>query len=126
MTLYQIYTRLWHFFTARYWRGHGLHSPFMYNFVRETVLGNPRKKLPEKIRELYSSYDILEATHVEELPAVKENMIIMLHRPFLNRCQNKQWKRWYKENHCVAVHLQELLVVFSDKKLQKQFFKIRN
>ena len=126
MTPYQAYTRLRHFFTARHWRGHGVHSPFIYKFVRETALGTPSRELPAKIKAAYPDRNITETIRMEEFPAETENAIIMLREPFRNSRQERLWKRWSETNHCAAVHLQGLLVVFSDKKLQKQFFKVRN
>lgn len=35
---YLIYT-----LKARYWRGHGAHSPFVYDFIRKTLISRPKK-----------------------------------------------------------------------------------
>lgn len=125
MTGYQLYTRLRHAVTARHWRGHGIHSPMMYRFVRETVLPCSRRELPEVIAARYGGVSV---GSFEELAARSDSGsgVVMWRAPFRSARERRAFERWFAETHVVAAHLQGLLVLFFDPKLQKQFFRIRN
>lgn len=127
MTRYQFYTRLRHALTARHWRGHGIHSPMMYRFVREVVLPHRRRRLPEVIAARYGAENVKIVRSVTELTDGKEvKQVVCLCEPFRTARERRDFERWFTNTHVVAVHLQGLLVLFFDQKLQKQFFRIRN
>ncbi|CDN30176.1 hypothetical protein BN938_0069 [Mucinivorans hirudinis] len=118
MTLYQIATRIAHFFTACHWRGADIHSPFVYSFVREYALENRGARLIEAI-------GVRVIARVGELDVYPDDMII-LREPFISGGERALFKKWYEDNHCVVVHFQGLIVIFRNSKLQKQWFKVRN
>ncbi|WP_298064911.1 hypothetical protein [uncultured Rikenella sp.] len=126
MTGYQLYTRLRHAFTAVHWRGYAVHSPMMYRFIREVVIRTPRRKLPEAIGRRYGAGNVAVVDSVEELLAVLPKPVAVLREPFRSACERRQFEEWYGRTHVVGAHLQGLLVLFFDPKLQKQFFRIRN
>ncbi len=109
MTLYQLYTRLEHFFTARHWRGHGVHSPAMYDFIRNVVIPTPKRELPAAIRAAYSP-----------------DQVALLPNPFATRLEKQAFRQWYAQNHVVVADLPGLIVLFFDPKRPKQYFRIRN
>lgn len=126
MTGYQRYTRLRHFFTARHWRGYAVHSPFMYRFMREVVIRSSRKDLPRKIEDYFAGENITILDRVNQLPDKNISGLALIREPFFDRREETLWKEWYGTHHCAAVHFQGLMVIFFDKKLQKQFYTIRN
>lgn len=130
MTLFQIYTRIVHMFTALHWRGYAIHSPMMYSFVREVVITSPRKVLPRKIEQRYSQQSVASfdsvAKFASEVAVNKSIDVAMIVEPYISRAERDLMYKWHAENHAVVVHLQGLLVLFFDPKLQKQFYKIRN
>lgn len=130
MTPYQLYTRFRHAATARHWRGHGVHSPMMYRFVREVVLPVPRRAWTAAIVEQYGAeWQVVEIGSIAELPGVARSeakTIALLREPFRSAAERREFDAWFGRTHVVAAHLQGLLVLFFDPKLQKQFFRIRN
>lgn len=126
MTGYQLYIRLRHALTARHWRGHGIHSPMMYRFVREVVLPQRRRRLPEVIATRYGAENVRFVHSVAEVTDGEAKRVVCLLEPFRTARERRDFERWYAETHVVAAHLQGLLVLFFDPKLQKQFFRIRN
>lgn len=121
MTLYQIRTRVVHFFTAIHWRGAAIHSPMMYEFVRQYAM---RYRGKELIRVLI---DKLQAESVDINNIVAPiSLIGYIEQPYKNAAEHHQFMDWYKANHAVVAHFQGLVVIFFDKKFQKQFFMIRN
>lgn len=126
MTPYQLYTRLLHAFTAVHWRGYAVHSPLMYRFVREVVIRNPRRKLPAAIAAKYGTENVAVIDTVSELPAITGKPVVLLREPFRSRAERNTFRAWYAAHHVVAAHLQGLVVLFFDPKLQKQYFRIRN
>lgn len=47
--LFQIIQFVHYFLVARYWKGHGVHSPFVYEFVREVVYGKKNRNNYQQI-----------------------------------------------------------------------------
>lgn len=115
---YQIHTKLKHFFTAKHWRGAAIHSPMMYEFVRSYAL----KYRGEKLIKMIGAPTV---DTVQELYNIKSDIAI-LRKPFKSRSEKKQFQEFYSNNHVVTAHFQGLIVVFFDKKLQKQQYLIRN
>lgn len=127
MTGYQFYTRLRHAFTAAHWRGYAVHSPMMYRFIREVVLPNRRRALPAAIVSRYGAKNVAAVGSVPELLALDSPpAVVLLREPFRSARERKEFEAWYEGAHVVAAHLQGLVVLFFDPKLQKQFFRIRN
>lgn len=67
----KIYAILRNLFRVNHWRGHGIHSPFMYRFVREVIVkrkpGCSPNKLPEGIlRHNLLKKDMLLARNIYE------------------------------------------------------------
>ncbi|MEG2478915.1 MAG: hypothetical protein RR931_01160 [Mucinivorans sp.] len=106
---------------ARHYRGYGIHSPFVYNFIRNIVM-NRRKKITVQIQQLYPETLITE--NVSELKKIKN--VAILYKPFKTKTQEREFDRWFEKNSYVAIHLKECIVVFADKRLQKQLFIVRN
>lgn len=126
MTFYQLYTRLLHAFTAAHWRGYAVHSPMMYRFVREVVIRSSRRKLPETIMARYGAENVGIVDSVADLLAHEPKQVILLREPFRSAAERREFEAWYAETHVVAAHLQGMMALFFDPKLQKQFFRIRN
>lgn len=126
MTFYQLYTRFRHAFTAAHWRGYAVHSPMMYRFIREVVIRSSRKGLTGAIQAYYGAENVGVADSVPELIAHDQKPVMLLREPFRSAAERREFEAWYAETHVVAAHLQGLMVLFFDPKLQKQFFRIRN
>ncbi|HJE88633.1 hypothetical protein [Rikenella microfusus] len=126
MNRYQLYTRLRHALTAAHWRGYAVHSPMMYRFIREVVLPTPRRRLPEAIIDRYGTENVATVDSVADLKAVQDKQVVILREPFRSAAEREEFEAWFVRTHAVAAHLQGLLVLFFDPKLQKQFFRIRN
>lgn len=126
MTVYQLYTRLCHALRATHWRGYTVHSPMMYRFIREVVIPTRRKGLPVAISERYGAENVAMADSVAELEAATDKAIVLLREPFRSAAERRAFEAWFDRTHVVAAHLQGLMVLFFDPKLQKQFFRIRN
>lgn len=126
-TGYQLYTRLRHAITAGHWRGYAVHSPMMYRFIREVVIHTRRGDLPAAIGVRYGAENVAVADSVAELVALGGGRpVVLLREPFRSAAERRQFVEWYAETHVVAAHLQGLVVLFFDPRLQKQFFRIRN
>lgn len=132
MNRYQLYTRFRHAATAGHWRGHGIHSPMMYRFVREVAMPVRRRALAAAIVERYGAERVAAVDSVAELTALPADeaagtkRIVLLREPFRSAGERKTFAGWFNRTHVVAAHFQGLLVLFFDPKLQKQFFRIRN
>lgn len=130
MTRYQLYTRLRHAIRARHWRGHGVHSPLMYRFVREVAMPVRRRELPEAIKAWCGEeWRVVAVDSVDELETaafVGTKTVVLLREPFRSADERRTFEAWFDRTHVVAAHLQGLLVLFLDPKLQKQFFRIRS
>lgn len=126
MTFYQLYTRFRHAFTAAHWRGYAVHSPMMYRFIREVVIRSSRRKLPEAIISRYGVENVGVVDSVAGLIVHERKQVILLREPFRSSAEHRMFEDWYVRTHVVAAHLQGLMVLFFDPKLQKQFFRIRN
>lgn len=127
MNGYQLYTRLRHALTAAHWRGYAVHSPMMYRFIREVVIRSSRRRLPEFIAEYYGHENVTVVDSVEELLTLNSpQTVVLLREPYRSTRERRRFEEWYAGVHAVGAHLQGLLVLFFDPKLQKQFFRIRN
>lgn len=126
MNRYQLYTRLKHALRATHWRGHTVHSPMMYRFIREVVLPTRRRQLTDTIVRRYGEERVAVVESVKELQAVTDKEIVVLREPFRSADERHAFEAWLGRTHVVVAHLQGLLVLFFDPKLQKQFFRIRN
>ncbi len=51
-----IFRYIIYFFKARYYYGHGVHSPFMYRFVRKVLFVHNRKKFYKQIDRVFNEY----------------------------------------------------------------------
>lgn len=126
MNSYQWYTRLRHAWTAAHWHGYAVHSPMMYRFIREVVMPTRRRDLPAAIIGRYGADRVAVVDSVAELEEVQGKEIALLREPFRSADERAAFEAWFDRTHVVVAHLQGLLVLFFDPKLQKQFFRIRN
>ena len=131
MNRYQLYTRMRHAASARHWRGHGVHSPLMYRFVREVAMPlRRRRELPEAIEAWCGTeWRVAEVDSddaLEKATPAGVKTIVLLREPFRSAAERRAFKTWFDRTHVVAAHLQGWLVLFFDPKLQKQYFRIRN
>lgn len=126
MNSYQWYTRLRHAWTAVHWHGYAVHSPMMYRFIREVVMPTRRRDLPAVIIGRYGADRVAVVDSVAELDEVQGKEIALLREPFRSADERTAFEAWFDRTHVVVAHLQGLMVLFFDPKLQKQFFCIRN
>jgi len=98
----------------------------MYTFVREVVMTTTEDEIPDRLKDIYGTENILVIGRAEELPQKSIASVVILRKPFYDRRDRMLWNKWYESHNCVAVHLKGSLVIFFDKKLQKQFYTIRN
>lgn len=98
----------------------------MYAFVREVVMPNKRKDLAQAIERRYGADRVAVIDSVEALREVNGKSVVILMGPFRSKEQKRRFDFWYKATHVVVAHLQGLIVLFFDPKLQKQYYKIRN
>lgn len=74
----------------------------------------------------YGAGNVAVVDSVDELLTVLPKPLVVLREPFRSARERRRFEDWYRRTHAVGAHLQGLLVLFFDPKLQKQFFLIRN
>lgn len=129
MNGYQLKTRIRHFFVAKHWRGHGVHSPMVYSLVREVIMRCSGKDLARELIFRLGEHEVMVVDNVTEISQnISENRAhcVILREPFRSKEQQTEWEQLYEREHCTALHCQGWLIVFFDPKLQKQYFCIRN
>lgn len=124
MTLFELGTRINHFFTAKHFRGHGIHSPFLYDFVRTVVLKDRKKEFVMRVENRYWPNRTQFVNSVDRIDFFA--YAVILSHPFSSRYQYKKWLVWRKKHRCLSVHLPGHIVIFFDRRLQDQHFKIRS
>lgn len=124
MTPYRIYYRLTHFFTARHWRGHSVHSPMMFAFIREVVVPFKGRKRLDALLGYLGEENVFvtdDAHRLVECPLP----VAVLRQPFRCAREYRVFQEFYGSNHLVAALLPDMIVLFFDPKLQKQYYRIR-
>lgn len=160
MKIYSPYRRVIHIVTAKYFRGYGVHSPFVYGYIRNVVIRHKLAKkndrlflflkdyLPKKyIAMIANSAYYLHVGNVvcgdgifrlsDQLPdnlmnitddpnaiAHQAEINIAVH-PYKNRVVAGSWKHWYEQNDAVILDFGDILIIFTNKKLKKQYYRIR-
>jgi len=122
MTAAELYTYIGHFIKARHYRGHGIHSPYLYAFVREVVL--QKGELPKLIADKYPGKEIEIVTNVNEALS-SSAYITILHRPFRTFEEKRLWKNARPTKEILTVHLPHDMIIFRDERLHNQHFSIR-
>lgn len=74
----------------------------------------------------YGAENVAVVDSVDELLTVLPKPVVVLREPFGSVRERRRFEDWYRDTHMVGAHLQGLLVLFFDPKLQKQFYRIRN
>lgn len=123
-----------HAVTAIHWRGYAVHSPMMYRFVRKVVIRSRRGRLALAIADYYgvehvATYDRVadfEIRYKADSEANKLRDVYLIREPYISAAERVSFAEWFSKHSVVAAHFQGLLVIFTDPKLQKQFYKIRN
>ncbi len=124
MNIYYLHSRLVRFFISKHNNGHGIHSPMIYDFVRNVVKGNPRKDLIERIEDHYPRQKVHFAITPKHLSDSREFISILGHT-FNSSMQRREWNKWRKENSCFSVRLKNCIVVFWDPQLPNRHINIR-
>ena len=124
MNLFYFYSRLTHFLSAKHRNGHGIHSPMIYDFVRNVIGGNRRKDLIERIEDHYPQKKVHFAITPDNLSGSTEFISILGHT-FNSRNQYIKWKRWRKKHPCHSIRLKNCIVIFWDPQLPNRHYKIR-
>lgn len=116
-----LYWRLKHSLTARHYRGHGIHSPFLYDFIRTVLLkSSSQKDMLQRVEEKYNSRP-LEISAISEISSAS---IVFLPSNILNH--SDIWSKWRSENECLSIWLKYGILLFFDPKLPNQHFNIRS
>lgn len=123
MTSYQLYMRVKHFFVACYYRGHGIHSPSLYQVVRQVFMKYPADKLALGLQVFFPDSLVDVVSDVQGLDSQAD--IILLLNPFNSWKEKKGWEKWRAENSCRSVWLKSALVIFRDPQFPNQHFDIR-
>lgn len=124
MTWFELGVRINHFFTAKHYRGHGIHSPYLYDFVRNVLVTTKNQDLVQRIEEKYLPHKTIFINSLDNID--KEAYIAILARPFRSKNHYRKWIAWRKKHPCTSVHLKNFVILFFDNKLQNQHFKIRS
>ena len=124
MTYYQLYSRLRHFFVARHYRGHGIHSPSLYDLVRQVFMKSPSDEIERNLAEVFPNALIISSGDIQVLESQADIKIVL--RPFKSSADYRRWCVWRAENACQSVWLKSALVIFHDPRLQNQHFDIRS
>lgn len=98
----------------------------MYAFVREVVIRNSRRNLTRAIQARYGSDHVALYNSTAEIRSTPGIEVGLLRHPYRSAAERRTFREWYNNNSAVVVHLQGLIVIFFDPKLNKQFYKIRN
>ena len=166
----KIYIYLRNCFRLNHWRGHGIHSPFMYRLVREVLVKRKVSYNPHTLPENIMNYNLLkrDTLFIRNLYAFLKypNSIIAGegrpdHRTFCvapmdtppekigelinaidrngnNECcvavlgVNKSREKYQlcreliQKETCVSVDLYRTYLFLFDKRLQKQYYRIRS
>lgn len=117
MNNYQILTRINHFFTAKHYHGHGIHSPFLYDFIRQTM-----KLSYNDILKLKNAHIV---HNTNELKEIDNYHILIFIEPFVSKIEKEKFRAWFDHNFYAALYFQGMIVIFNNPNLQKQFFKVR-
>ena len=125
MNWYYIYTRITHFVTAKHRHGHGIHSPMIYDFVRNVVDGNSRKSLVDRIEDHYPAKKVHYAITPDRLYDY-DAFISIIHYPFKSKELNNKWEIWRNNNSCLSISLKNCIVIFWDTQLPNRHYKIRS
>lgn len=124
MSGYQLYMRLKHLFMARHFRGHGIHSPYLYDFVRNILIRSDIRHISEALACHYPSRRIVDVWSVVEIPT--DAYIVVLWGPFRCSADRAEWASWRSSNACLSVWLKRCIVIFFDTRLNDQHFAIRS
>lgn len=125
MNGFQLRTRVVHFFRARHWRGHGIHSPMVYSLVREVVMRCRKRDLALELIARFGEQRVVVVENVEQVWQ-NQRYCIILKEPFRSKEQQASWELFYGQKHCTAVICRGWMLVFFDPKLQKQCFWVRS
>lgn len=106
----------------------------MYRFVREVVIRSRRSRLALAIANYYGVehveiYDRVSDFEIGYKADSKDNRlrdVYLIREPYISAAERTGFAEWFSKHSVVAAHFQGLLVIFTDPKLQKQFYKIRN
>lgn len=124
MTICKLATRINHFFTAKHYRGHGIHSPFLYDFIREVVIKNDSENIVKAIQNHYAPHRVEQVSSIDGIS--KGAYIAILESPFVSKSEREKWLNWRGKNKCLTVHLKNYMVIFFDQRLNNQHFKVRS
>lgn len=122
MTAYQFLTYVGHFITAGHFRGHGIHSPYLYDFIRSVVIR--KGDIVELTRSRYPEKEIEVCNSVEEL-FNSTAYISFLMEPFRSSSEHALWKSRRAAESCLSIHLPHHIIIFRDPKLNNQHFSVR-
>lgn len=122
--IYLFYSRLRHFFVAKHYRGHGVHSPFMYDFIRTVVMGDEAENFILRVENRYWPNKTKFVSSVDQLDSFY--YVSVLGEPFRSRLQYKKWLQWRSDHKCMSIYLKGYLVVFFDRRLPNQHFVVRS
>lgn len=98
--------------------------------IDSTINTAIQEPLPQKVNDpalLPCRDDIGLSLQQEQLDFENYNSAVyLLVKPFVSASAETAWWAWYARNHAVVAHFQGVIVIFFDKKLQKQYYLIRN
>ncbi len=115
--------RLRHFFVARHRKGHGIHSPFLYDFLRAYYLSSGRDKLLTLLKA--RGFDFVMTESAQELAAATAE-VVLWKKPFQNKSELEQWEHWRESNTALSLWLGAYVLVFKNPKLPNQHFVVRS
>lgn len=122
MTFAELITYLGHLIKARHFRGHGIHSPYLYSYVREVVI--KRGDIYHLTVAKYPGKRIEVVTDVSSALS-SDAYITILHRPFRTMDERRLWKTERSGKEFLTIHLPHDIVIFRDERLHNQHFTIR-
>lgn len=122
MTKTQFTTFISHIIKARHYRGHGIHSPYLYSYVREVII--KKGDLCDLTIKKYPGKKI-EITTDTEVALNSDAYISILKSPFKTKAEKKYWKTNRPSKKILTVHLPHYMVIFRDERVHNQHFMIR-
>ncbi len=115
-------TYLNHFIKARHYRGHGIHSPYLYSYVREVVIvkGDICKMTIDRYPEKK-----VQVTDSAEEALNSDAYISIIKKPFKTVEDKKFWHANRPGMNILTIHLPHHIVIFRDNRVHNQHFEIR-
>lgn len=111
--------RIQHFFVARHYRGHGVHSPFLYDFIRKILMKSCSKE--DLLTKIHQNYNLLPITSRDFDEC--NSGIVFIPNEFLHL---GSFQLWRSGRVCLSLWTKYGVLIFFDPKLPNQHYNLRS